>query len=77
MNLQVLVVRDIYSGHFPGGGGDLSKLKNRKRFEGGLHEKRKGKEGKRRKGKRVIKQTLNTFKKHKWTQKNAQKQGRI
>ena len=34
--------RDIYSGHF------LSKLKNRKEFEGGL-EKRKGKGGKNKK----------------------------
>ena len=60
MNLQVLVVRDIYSGHFPGGGGDLPKLKNRKRFEGGLHEKRKGKEGKRRKKKKKEKSDKNT-----------------
>ena len=41
----------IYSGHSP-------KLKNREEFEGGL-EKRKGKGGKRRKKKkRVIKDTL-------------------
>ena len=40
-----------------GGGEFLSKLKNREEFEGGL-EKRKGKRGKRRKKKRVIKHTL-------------------
>ena len=39
----------IYSGQSPpGGGGFLSKLKNRKEFEGGL-EKRKGKEEKKEK----------------------------
>ena len=32
-----------------GGGEFLSKMKNREEFEGGLHEKRKGKGGKRRK----------------------------
>ena len=32
--------------------GFLSKLKNREEFEGGLHEKRKGKGGKRRKRKK-------------------------
>ena len=50
----------IYSGIYilaispPPGGGEkfLSKLKNREEFEGGLHEKRKGKGGKRRKKKR-------------------------
>ena len=42
--------RDIYSGHSP-----------KEEFEGGLHEKRKGKGVKRRKRKRVIKHTLNTF----------------
>ena len=36
----------------PGGGEFLSKMKNREEFEGGLHEKRKGKGGKRRKKKR-------------------------
>ena len=36
----------------------MSKLKNREEFEGGLHEKRKGKGGKRRKKKRVIKHIL-------------------
>ena len=40
-----------------GGGEFLSILKNREEFEGGL-EKRKGKGGKRRKKKRVIKHTL-------------------
>ena len=44
--------------HPPGGGGILSKVKNREKFEGGL-EKRKGKGWKRRKKKkRVIKHTL-------------------
>ena len=33
-------------------------LKNREEFEGGLHEKMKGKGGERRKKKRVIKHTL-------------------
>ena len=44
-------IRDIFSGHFPppwGRGKILSKLKNREEFEGGLHEKRKGKEEKRK-----------------------------
>ena len=36
----------------------LSKLKNREEFDGGLHEKRKGKGGKRRKKKRMIKHML-------------------
>ena len=36
----------------PLGGEILSKMKNREEFEGGLHEKRKGKGGKRRKKKR-------------------------
>ena len=53
--------RDIYSGHPPplGGGGEefLSKLKNREEFKGGL-EKRKGKGGKKKTKKRVIKHTL-------------------
>ena len=40
-------------GILEGGGGFLSKLKNREELEGGLHKKRKGK-GKKRK-KRVIK----------------------
>ena len=44
----------------PGGGQFLSKLKNREEFEGGLHEKGREKGGKRRKRK-VIKHTLNTF----------------
>ena len=43
-----------FSPHLGGGGGEfLSKLKNREEFEGGLHEKTKGK-----RGKRVIKHTL-------------------
>ena len=48
---------DICSGLFSpprGRGGFFSKLKNREEFEGGLHEKRKGKggkEGTRKKGK--------------------------
>ena len=46
--------RDIYSSHFP----ILSKLKNREEFEEELHEKRKGKGGKRGKKKRMIKHTL-------------------
>ena len=36
----------------------FSKLKNREDFEGGLHEKRKGKGGIRRRKKKVIKYTL-------------------
>ena len=46
--------RDIYYGHFPI---FWSKLKNREEFERGLHDKRKGKGGKCRKKKRVIKLT--------------------
>ena len=48
--------RDIYSGHspLPGGGGFLSKLKNRVKFERGLHEKG----GEKKKKKIVIKRTL-------------------
>ena len=36
----------------------MSKLKNREEFEGGLHEKRKGKGGERRKKKGMKKHTL-------------------
>ena len=55
--------RDIYSGHFPPAPPRvvrkfLSKVKNREKFEGGLHEKRKGKGGGKRKNKRVIKHML-------------------
>ena len=39
----------------------MSKWKNREEFEGGLHEKKEGKRGKRRKKKRVMKHTLKTF----------------
>ena len=46
--------RDIYSGHFPFWE-FLSKFKNREEFEGGLHEKRKGKEEERKK---VVKHTF-------------------
>ena len=44
----------------PLGGGKhfFSKLKNRREFEGGLHEIRKGKGGKRRRKKKMIKHTL-------------------
>ena len=41
-----MYIRDIYSGHFQN---FFSRLKNREEFEGGLHEKTKGKRGKRRK----------------------------
>ena len=45
--------------HFKAGGGYfLSKLKNRDEFEGGLHVKRIGKGGKRRKKKRLIKHVI-------------------
>ena len=44
--------RDIYSDHF------TPKLKNREEFEGGLHEKKEGKRGEKKKKERVIKHTL-------------------
>ena len=52
----------------------MSKLKNRKEFEGGLHEKRKEKEEERKK---VIKHTLKYRNEAYMTAKNPQKQGRI
>ena len=55
--LHMLLIMDIYSGHYPPWGKFLPKLKNREEFEGGLEKGREngGKEGKK---KRVMKHTL-------------------
>ena len=59
------LIQDVYTGIYilaiPPPREIFVRIEKQGKFEGGLHEKRKGEGGKRRKRKRVIKHTLNTF----------------